>query len=137
MMGVGGLRVGMAGGHVCVSSKNPCSLRDRGGKAPFPVSSFPCLLVPKLRLGTRVRETPFRETEFPGSAFPNGVWERGAIWERGAGRGDAAGSSALLLGRGRLVTDPGDLGDEVVERGVGQRGGGGKAGRIAGGKSRQ
>jgi hypothetical protein len=37
-------------------------------------------LVPKLRLGTRIRETPFRanrlETEFRGSAFPNGVWER-------------------------------------------------------------
>src|SRR5262245_58228201 len=37
-------------------------------------------LVPKLRLGTRVCETPFRdvslETEFRGQTFPNGVWER-------------------------------------------------------------
>src|SRR5262249_17396706 len=41
---------------------------------------FPFSLVPKLRLGTRFPETPFRapgETEFLVDAFPNRVWERG------------------------------------------------------------
>src|SRR5262249_52927214 len=53
----------------------------RSPKLPLPAAGP--VLVPKLCLGTRSRETPFpgccclRETEFPGRAFPNGVWERG------------------------------------------------------------
>src|SRR5438128_8217675 len=57
------------------------------GRGLSPPSCSPMPLVPKLCLGTQLRETPVsrrrghfhavRETEFRGRAFPNRVWERG------------------------------------------------------------
>src|SRR5262249_51529637 len=62
--------------------------RAVGGPPPHPHPPPPRFLVPRLCLGTSLRETPFppggdrraspraRETEFRGGAFPNSVRER-------------------------------------------------------------
>src|SRR5947207_142114 len=80
---------------------------------PCPLDpAFP--LVPKLCLGTPVRETPFRgqavcaglpqrETEFRDLGFPNGVWEPGERLPAAGIMRSAPGRPALPPAAGRAI----------------------------------